>query len=164
MENRTSLKTDLLAMNVSWFHEDLEDWKIERFEVENLFDFTISLVFTVVRFITLILAIIVHRAFYKLMKRLPGRSVNQIIFPYMVSNISKPFTVLFLFKKKFSGDALYIYGTLYNLSLISLLGLSIEGLHWRYGLLCVIVLQKYWNLRHPSSFLFSGHFSLHLPI
>ena len=77
MENRTSLKTDLLAMNVSWLDEDLELWYS--------FDLVISLLFTVLRVITLILAIIVHRAFYKLMKRLPGRAVNQIIFPYMVS-------------------------------------------------------------------------------
>ena len=77
MENRTSLQTDLLAMNVSWLNEDLELWYS--------FDSMISLLFTVLRVITLILAIIVHRAFYKLMKRLPGRAVNQIIFPYMVS-------------------------------------------------------------------------------
>ena len=77
MENRTSLQRDLLAMNVSWHNEDLELWYS--------FDLTISSLFTVLRVITLILAIIVHRAFYKLMKRLPGRAVNQIIFPYMVS-------------------------------------------------------------------------------
>ena len=77
MENRTSLQRDLLAMNVSWNNEDLELWYS--------FDLTISLLFTVLRVITLILAIIVHRAFYKLMKRLPGRAVNQIIFPHMVS-------------------------------------------------------------------------------
>ena len=77
MENRTSLQRDLLAMNVSWHNEDLELWYS--------FDLTISLLFTVLRVITLILAIIVHRAFYKLMKRLPGRAVNQIIFPHMVS-------------------------------------------------------------------------------
>ena len=77
MENFTSLQTDLLAMNVSWLDEDLELWFS--------FDLAISLVFTVLRVITLILAIIVHRAFYKLMKRLPGRAVNQIIFPHMVS-------------------------------------------------------------------------------
>ena len=77
MENRTSLQRDLLAMNVSWHNEDLELWYS--------FDLMISLLFTVLRVITLILAIIVHRAFYKLMKRLPGRAVNQIIFPHMVS-------------------------------------------------------------------------------
>ena len=77
MDIRTSPQTDLLAMNVSWLDEDLELWFS--------FDLAISLVFTVLRVITLILAIIVHRAFYKLMKRLPGRAVNQIIFPHMVS-------------------------------------------------------------------------------
>ena len=78
MKNSTSLHTDLLAMNISWLHEDLEIF-------ENSFDLTVSLVFTLARFVTFILAVIVHRAFYKLMKRLPGRAVNQIIFPYMVS-------------------------------------------------------------------------------
>ena len=77
MENRTSLGTDLLSMNISWSYEDLE-------LLENNYDFTISLIFTVVRSITLILGIIVHRAFYKLMKRIPGRAINQIIYPYMV--------------------------------------------------------------------------------
>ena len=77
MENRTSLGTDLLSMNISWSYEDLE-------LLGNNYDFTISLVFTMVRSITLILGIIVHRAFYKLMKRLPGRAINEIIYPYMV--------------------------------------------------------------------------------
>ena len=65
-------------MNNSRFYEDLEP-------LENKFDFITSLVFTVIRLFTLIFGIVVHRAFYKLMKRLPGRAVNQIIFPHMVS-------------------------------------------------------------------------------
>ena len=71
--------SDLLAMNMSRKDKDLE-------ALENRFDFEfmISIVFTVVRLITLIFGIIVHGAFYKLMKRLPGRSINQIIYPYMV--------------------------------------------------------------------------------
>ena len=77
MENRTALRTDLSAMNISRFHGDLE-------ALENKFDFLTSLVFTAVRLFTLILGIVVHTAFYKLMKRLPGRSINQIIYPYMV--------------------------------------------------------------------------------
>ena len=77
MKNRTSLGTDILSMNISWSYEDLE-------LLENNYDFTISLVFTIVRSMTLILGIVVHRAFYKLMKRLPGRAINQIIYPYMV--------------------------------------------------------------------------------
>ena len=77
MENRTALRTVGSAMNISRFNEDLEP-------LENQFDFITSLIFTVARLFTLILGIIVHRAFYKLMKRLPGRSINQIIYPYMV--------------------------------------------------------------------------------
>ena len=77
MENKKSLGIDLLSMNISWSYEDLE-------LLENNYDFTTSLIFTVVRSITLISGIIVHRAFYKLMKRIPGRAINQIIYPYMV--------------------------------------------------------------------------------
>jgi hypothetical protein len=78
MENRTLIHVDLLTMNVSWTTNDLE-------LVENEFDFLVSMVCTIVRFITFVMAIVVHRAFYRLMKRLPGRAVNQVIYPYMVS-------------------------------------------------------------------------------
>ena len=71
------IQSDLLALNVSWFLEDLELY-------ENPYGFLKSLSYTLARLITFIMAIIVHRAFYKLMKRLPGRAVNQIIYPYMV--------------------------------------------------------------------------------
>ena len=78
------IQSDLLAMNVSWFIEDLELY-------ENQFlGFVESFSFTVARLVTLILAIIVHRAFYNLMKRLPGRAVNQIIYPYMVRSLTLP--------------------------------------------------------------------------
>ena len=78
MENRTLIHVDLLTMNVSWTTNDLE-------RVENEFDFLVSMVCTIVRFITFATAIVVHSAFYRLMKRLPGRAVNQVIYPYMVS-------------------------------------------------------------------------------
>ena len=64
-------------MNVSWLPGDLEIY-------ENDSDLLESWIFTMARIITLIMAIIVHRAFYKLMKRLPGRAVNEIIYPNMV--------------------------------------------------------------------------------
>ena len=64
-------------MNVSWLPGDLEIY-------ENYSDPLESGIFTMARIITLIMAIIVHRAFYKLMKRLPGRAVNEIIYPNMV--------------------------------------------------------------------------------
>ena len=72
-----NIKSDLLAVNVSWFIEELEPYN-------NQYGFLESIGFTVARLVTLIMAIIVHRAFYKLMKRLPGRAVNQIIYPSMV--------------------------------------------------------------------------------
>ena len=67
-------------MNVSWLPGDLEIY-------ENYSDPLESGIFTMARTITLIMAIIVHRAFYKLMKRLPGRAVNEIIYPNMVSYV-----------------------------------------------------------------------------
>ena len=51
---------------------------------ENQFNILESTVCTIAIFITFVMAIIVHKAFYKLMKRLPGRDINQIIYPYMV--------------------------------------------------------------------------------
>ena len=65
-------------MDVSWVPKDLELF-------ENEFDFVVSVVCTIARFITFVLAIIVHRAFYRLVKRLPGRAINKVIYPYMVS-------------------------------------------------------------------------------
>ena len=75
--NRSLSHVDLLAMNVSWTAKDLKLF-------ENEFDFLVSMVCTIARFTTFVMAIVVHRAFYKLMKRLPGRAVNQVIYPYMV--------------------------------------------------------------------------------
>ena len=74
------IQSDMLSVNVSWFLEDLELY-------DNQYGFHESFGFTVARLVTLIMAIIVHRAFYKLMKRLPGRAVNQIIYPYMVRSL-----------------------------------------------------------------------------
>ena len=72
------IQSDLLAVNVSWFLEDLELYD------NRISGFLESFSFTVARLVTLILALIVHRAFYKLMKRHPGRAVNIIIYPHMV--------------------------------------------------------------------------------
>ena len=71
------IQSDLLAVNVSWFLEDLELY-------DNQYGFPESVSFTVARLVTLIMAFIVHRAFYELMKRHPDRAVNQIIYPHMV--------------------------------------------------------------------------------
>ena len=86
MTHNTSLHTDILSMNVSWLLEDLELF-------ENQFNILESMVFTIAICITFFMAIIVHRSFYRLMKRLPGRDINQIIYPYMVK-CRKPKTLL----------------------------------------------------------------------
>ena len=77
MTHNNSLNTDILSMNVSWLLEDLKLFENQLYILE-------SMVCTIAIFITFVMAIIVHRAFYKLMKRLPGRDINQVIFPYMV--------------------------------------------------------------------------------
>ena len=79
--NMKKIQSYLLPVNVSWFLEDLE--------LDNQYGFHESFGFTVARLITLIMAIIVHRGFYNLMKRLPGRPVNQMIYPYMVRCLCK---------------------------------------------------------------------------
>ena len=84
MENRSLLHHDT-TMNVSWFAEELEFYG-------NQSGFFTSIIFTAARFVTLVMAVIAHRAFYKLMKRLPGRAINQIIYPYMVNFLF--FTIL----------------------------------------------------------------------
>ena len=77
MANQSVLHQDFLAMNVSWLQKDLELF-------ENQYNIFVSLFCTIAIITTFVIAIFVHRAFYKLMRRLPGRDVNQIIFPYMV--------------------------------------------------------------------------------
>ena len=78
MGNSTLIHSDLLAIDVSWIPKDLELF-------ENEFDFVVSMVCTIARFITFVMAIIVHRAFYRIVKRLPGRAINKVIYPYTVS-------------------------------------------------------------------------------
>ena len=78
MGNSTLINADLLAMDVSWITKDLEPF-------ENEFDFVLSMACTIARFVTFAMATIVHRAFYRLVMRLPGRAINKVIYPYMVS-------------------------------------------------------------------------------
>ena len=73
MGNSTLINADLLVMDVSWIPKDLELF-------ENEFDFVVSMACTIARFVTFAMATIVHRAFYRLVKRLPGRAINKVIF------------------------------------------------------------------------------------
>ena len=84
LKDNNIVHKDFLEMNVSWLPEDLELF-------ENHSDPFASCIFTIARVITLVMAIIVHRTFYKLMKRLPGRAVNEMIYPNMVRYVHSIF-------------------------------------------------------------------------
>ena len=111
MTNNTSTYTDISTMNVSWLMEDLELF-------ENQFNFLESTVCTIAIFITFVLAIIVHRAFYKLMKRLPGRDINQVIFPYMVKLEAKSFIIYKSHFENFNGIEIEIWACFGRLAVL----------------------------------------------
>ena len=79
MTNKTFLHGDLLFMNVSWASGDLHLY-------ENQSGFGVSIIYTTINILILLMAFIVHKAVYKLLARLPNRAINQIIYPSMVSN------------------------------------------------------------------------------
>ena len=78
MPNKTLLHVDLLFMNVSWASGDLQLY-------ENQSGFGVSVIYTVINILILLMAFIVHKAVYKLLARLPDRAINHIIKPSMVS-------------------------------------------------------------------------------
>ena len=73
-----SKQISLKAMNVAWSPEDLELY-------ENRVGLVEAAIFTTVKIMILAMAVVAHRTFYKMMKRLPGRAINQILYPHMVS-------------------------------------------------------------------------------
>ena len=83
MPNKTFLHGDLLFMNVSWTSGDLHLY-------ENQSGFAVSIIYTVINSLILLMAFIVHKAVYKLLTRLPDRAINHIIKPSMVSSATKP--------------------------------------------------------------------------
>ena len=72
-----SKQIDLMSMNVTWFSKDLEVYKNQIGVVE-------ATILTIVMIIVLVMAVIAQRTFYQMMKRLPGRAINQILYPHMV--------------------------------------------------------------------------------
>ena len=88
MSNKTLLHGDLLFMNVSWASGNLQLY-------ENQSGFAVSVIFTIVNGVTLLMAFIVHKAVYKLLARLPNRAVNHILYPSMVSNKKQGGTFIF---------------------------------------------------------------------
>ena len=75
------LKSDFLAMNVSWYSNELELYT-------NQASIAISTILTIFIIITFLIGVIVQKAIFKLLKRLSERAINQIIYPYMVKKLS----------------------------------------------------------------------------
>ena len=74
---KESKQTDLMAMNVTWSDEDLKLYK-------NLMGVEEATIFTIAKIVIFAMAIVAHRTFYKMMKRLPGRAINDILYSHMV--------------------------------------------------------------------------------
>ena len=70
-------KSDFLAMNVSWNSNELELYT-------NQASITMSTIFTIISITTFLMSVIVQKAIFKMLKRLPQRAINNIIYPYMV--------------------------------------------------------------------------------
>ena len=78
---KDSKQTDLLDMNVTWSQKDLELY-------DNRFGIMEATIFSTVNTLMLAMGVIAQRTFYKMMKRLPGRAINQILYPHMVRTIN----------------------------------------------------------------------------
>ena len=79
--SKFSLKSDFLAMNVSWHPNELELYT-------NQASITMSTIFTTIVILTFLMGVVVQKSVFKLLKRLPQRAINQIIYPYMVKALS----------------------------------------------------------------------------
>ena len=86
---KDSKQTDLLDMNVTWSHKDLELY-------DNSFGIMEATIFSTVNTLILAMGIITQRTFYRMMKRLPGRAINQILYPHMVRTINITFVSIYV--------------------------------------------------------------------
>ena len=68
---------DLMSMNVTWFNKDLEVFT-------NKVGIVDATILTMVEITVLGMAVIAQGTFYQMMKRLPGRAINHILYPHMV--------------------------------------------------------------------------------
>ena len=66
-----------MSMNVTWFNKDLEVFT-------NKVGIVDATILTMVEIIVLGMAVIAQRTFYQMMKRLPDRVINQVLYPHMV--------------------------------------------------------------------------------
>ena len=65
-------------LDLSWNFEDLKRY-------DNQSSPIVATIFTLIAGVTLVLGGIVHRAIFKLLKRIPDRPINVMIFPTLVS-------------------------------------------------------------------------------
>ena len=72
-----SKQIDLMSMNVTWFNKDLEVFT-------NKVGIVDATILTMVEIIVLGMAVIAQKTFYQMMKRLPDRVINQVLYPHMV--------------------------------------------------------------------------------
>ena len=72
-----SKQNELLSVNVTWFPKDLKVYENQVGVVE-------ATILTIVMIILLGMAVIAQGTFYQMMKRLPGREINHILYPHMV--------------------------------------------------------------------------------
>ena len=165
MSNKSLIQADLLGMNVTWFLKDLKLYDNQSGLLE-------SLIFTAARLLIFFMAVIVHRAFYKMMQRLPDRPLNQMIYPYMVSTYLHRYIseknrrslkfILNLNNIFFPDLCFFIHGSQYIVLHHSLLGIPNETFHRRNWLQHCNVDALFSNCGNSTSFIFNGHISLHL--
>ena len=72
-----SKQNDFLSVNVTSFPKDLQVYKSQVGVVE-------ATILTIVMIVVLGMAVIAQGTFYQMMKRLPGREINHILYPHMV--------------------------------------------------------------------------------
>ena len=72
-----SKQNDLMSMNVTWSNKDLEVFT-------NKVGIVDATILTMVEITVLGMAVIAQKTFYQMMKRLPDRAINQVLYPHMV--------------------------------------------------------------------------------
>ena len=86
---------DLMAMNVTWFPGDLEVYS------NQIIGTVEATTLTACKIIILAMGVITQRIFFRMMKRLPGRPINQLLLPHMVSMALFAQIILFIREQKY---------------------------------------------------------------
>ena len=86
---KESKESDLMAMDVTWFPGDLEVYSSQSGTVE-------ATILTACKIIMLAMGVISQRIFFQMIKRLPGRPINQLLLPHMVSMALYAHIILFI--------------------------------------------------------------------